>query len=451
MPPPPPSSAGTEGSILLVEEYDALSAAIASALKKFALGRPILTASSLAAAERVIEEENPALLVVDFDPPLAGALAFFNRLRSVCPETRVLIMATGLPVEVLRHRRAPVAFHFMEKPFQLAEFGHAISSLLGGVPLAAGDAAPGRARDMSVVDVALLHALAGATESVTIQIPGDERVGEIHFEKGNIRHAQASGLVGIDALRELARWSKPDFTAGLRETAVPETIEGNWTAVLLQVLRSIPLPPTPKRHRAAAAKDARTILVIDDTETLRDFVEEMLATSNPNLRIETAATGTDGVQRCLALQPDLILLDYSLPDINGDEVCRQLAADENASRIPIIMMSGHVAQMAMSAAQYPNIVATLSKPFVSAVLIDAVTKVLNEGAAPKGRKPAADSPLAAGISAVPRNGKTAQNGHAVTPPLAPPVSSPPVPADPETVSTSHQESTALPIPEEVLL
>jgi CheY-like chemotaxis protein len=71
-----------------------------------------------------------------------------------------------------------------------------------------------------------------------------------------------------------------------------------------------------------------------------------------------------------------VLLDYSLPDFNGDEVCRRLLANELTARTPVVHALGHVPEMSAAASRYPNIVATLAKPFLSTALIDLVAATL---------------------------------------------------------------------------
>src|SRR6202008_3644523 len=78
----------------------------------------------------------------------------------------------------------------------------------------------------------------------------------------------------------------------------------------------------------------------------------------------------------LRVNPDLVLLDYSLPDFNGDEVCRRLIEDERTTKVPILMMSGHVPEMTATAARFENVVATIEKPFLSDALVDLVRRTL---------------------------------------------------------------------------
>src|SRR5437016_8332811 len=79
------SRAGTASSVLLVEEYDALAAAITSALKKFAPRHRVRTVESLAEAEASVAEDSPQLVIVDFDPPRSDAIEFLERISAANP------------------------------------------------------------------------------------------------------------------------------------------------------------------------------------------------------------------------------------------------------------------------------------------------------------------------------------------------------------------------------
>src|SRR2546423_2924650 len=78
----------------------------------------------------------------------------------------------------------------------------------------------------------------------------------------------------------------------------------------------------------------RTILVIEDDPPLQKFLRVTLGTQDYNI-IE-AATGEQGLRHAAASQPDLIILDLGLPDIDGVEVTRRL---REWSAIPIIVVS----------------------------------------------------------------------------------------------------------------
>ena len=138
-------------------------------------------------------------------------------------------------------------------------------------------------------------------------------------------------------------------------------------------------PPSVSKSVTAPPAAGKKILVIDDTEMLLIFVEDALATADPTLQIVTAFTGGEGVRRAEVMVPDLVLLDYSLPDLPGDQVCARLLENEATARIPVLMMSGHVPEMLAAAEKYENVVATIAKPFLSDALVALVTQTLAKG------------------------------------------------------------------------
>ena len=68
-------------------------AAIGSALKKFAPQHATTVARSLAEADDLATQIQPALFVVDFDPAYSGLTEFFQRMRHTHPDARVLVIA----------------------------------------------------------------------------------------------------------------------------------------------------------------------------------------------------------------------------------------------------------------------------------------------------------------------------------------------------------------------
>ncbi len=378
-----------------------------AALKKFAPHYRVHVVRSLALARQALDEAQPALLIVDFDPPLAGLIDFLEQLRNAVPETRVIVIAAGLPPSLQRADRPGAAITFIEKPFRLTDLGASIQALLSR----ADEDAPATAlSQLNLSDILPLLGLEGANALVTVSAADQAVLGQLHFAHGRLYHAAANGLEGMDALREMLRWPSPEFACLAPPASAPvPTIEGKWPAVLAEAQRSIPRSPAsqpPPPAPPEVVRDGKKILVIDDTETLRIFVEEMLQAAHPSLQIVSAATGAEGVEQCLSFRPDLILLDYSLPDFNGDEVCRRLAAHRKTRSIPIIMMSGHVAEMAQTAATYEGIVLTLAKPFISAALVDVVTQTLAHLPQRKSKKSVAELPEV----------KHEANGHALGPP-----------------------------------
>jgi CheY-like chemotaxis protein len=120
----------------------------------------------------------------------------------------------------------------------------------------------------------------------------------------------------------------------------------------------------------------RRILTIDDNAALRQFIQRTLTKKLPSHTLSFACAGAEGLGLAGCEKPDLILLDFALPDIAGDEVCRGLQADPETAELPVILMGGLASELKRSETEFDNIVHTIPKPFTADQLCNAVTKAL---------------------------------------------------------------------------
>jgi len=359
-------------SILLLEEYDALAAAISSALRKFAPQHFGAVARSITDAEKLASELDPELFVVDVDPPWTGLTNFLEKMRTAHPNSRALIIGSAIPAQIAAERGASGALQFVEKPFDLAAFGAAVQALLGPWREQEGR---GTLSALNAIDVVLSHC--AADSNVIVDLHSGTRTGEIHIAGGQVVHAATGRLKGEDALGEILSWSKP--RVGEKKLSVfPHRSITNWAAILVKTLGEVaPEVSEPLRAPTTPPRAGKRIVVIDDTEMLLIFVEDILATADPQLQITTALSASEGLREIERIVPDLVLLDYSLPDFNGDELCERLLGNETTARVPVLMMSGHIPEMNAAAARLPNVVAKIEKPFLSDAFVDLVHRTLN--------------------------------------------------------------------------
>lgn len=82
-----------------------------------------------------------------------------------------------------------------------------------------------------------------------------------------------------------------------------------------------------------------TILLIEDNDMNRDMLCRRL--KRRGYRILTAVDGTDGLKAARDSLPDIILLDMSLPAMDGWEVARRIKMDQSLAAIPVIGLSAH--------------------------------------------------------------------------------------------------------------
>ena len=239
-------------NVLLIEEYDALSVAIESALTKFAPQHQSHAVPSLAEARRFALEHKPELIILDFDPPLPGAIAFFGEMKGVLPETRVLALIAGVPPDLIAERGANGALQFLKKPFELVEFGAAVQALLG--PWMETGTPRGTLGDLALDDVTVLAL--STPRNIFIEVrAGENRTGELHLRNNQIIHARAGDADGKRAIAEMLAWTDPHFIENIGSESVPRTIHDPWATTLIEALREA---KNLKRTRPTPAQRAVT-------------------------------------------------------------------------------------------------------------------------------------------------------------------------------------------------
>jgi two-component system response regulator RpaA len=83
----------------------------------------------------------------------------------------------------------------------------------------------------------------------------------------------------------------------------------------------------------------KRVLVVDDDEAVVDMFKELLGRDG-RFEVRTASTGYDAGILTEQFRPDVLLLDFKLPDINGNVVCRTIRANPNYRHMQIIIISG---------------------------------------------------------------------------------------------------------------
>ena len=80
-----------------------------------------------------------------------------------------------------------------------------------------------------------------------------------------------------------------------------------------------------------------TILVVDDEVVTRKALAALI--KKPNYRVEMAEDGIQGIEMARQFNPDVILLDVMMPNMNGYEVCKRIRSDPQIGEVPIIMIT----------------------------------------------------------------------------------------------------------------
>jgi type IV pilus assembly protein PilB len=93
--------------------------------------------------------------------------------------------------------------------------------------------------------------------------------------------------------------------------------------------------PAPDASRTFRA------LVVDDTEHIREIVRVALEKSDLNLQVVTAGSGEEALAAAARERPDVVVLDISMPDMDGFEVCRRLRTEVRTAFVPVLLLTAH--------------------------------------------------------------------------------------------------------------
>jgi two-component system, OmpR family, alkaline phosphatase synthesis response regulator PhoP len=120
---------------------------------------------------------------------------------------------------------------------------------------------------------------------------------------------------------------------------------------------------------------ARRVLVIDDEDDIREVAQvslEILA----GLEVILARSGSEGITKAQQEQPDAILLDVMLPDMDGVATFEHLQADPTTRHIPVILLTAKTQASDQQRFADLGIRAVINKPFKPAKLADQVLEIL---------------------------------------------------------------------------
>lgn len=121
------------------------------------------------------------------------------------------------------------------------------------------------------------------------------------------------------------------------------------------------------------------ILVVDDEPQIHRFLRPTLQAEN--YRVEAAMTGADALAQAARAEPDLVLLDLGLPDMDGLDVLRALRA---RSAVPVVILSARHAEGAKVAALDAGANDYVDKPFGVAELMARIRAALRHAVAASG-------------------------------------------------------------------
>jgi CheY-like chemotaxis protein len=120
-----------------------------------------------------------------------------------------------------------------------------------------------------------------------------------------------------------------------------------------------------------------TVLYVDDNQDNLFLLQRLFKHRCPDVQLHTAMTGRDGIAAAIDHQPILILLDNRLPDVNGEQVLRQLAATPATAAIPVVILSGDSNPVTVNELRAAGAADFLVKPFDIDQLLAVIGRYLH--------------------------------------------------------------------------
>jgi DNA-binding response OmpR family regulator len=120
----------------------------------------------------------------------------------------------------------------------------------------------------------------------------------------------------------------------------------------------------------------QSVLVVDDSPTILKLVQLVL--TKAGYQVTTASDGEAGLVAAHEDRPTLILLDYLMPEMNGDDVCRAMSADTVLCDVPVVVMSAKEDAVGERFSTLPNVVDHITKPFSPDALLAVISHIVDQ-------------------------------------------------------------------------
>ncbi len=134
--------------------------------------------------------------------------------------------------------------------------------------------------------------------------------------------------------------------------------------------------PVPlSEHADAVPRDTLRILIADDQEAIRKRVRSILVSKSDFEVCAEAANGKEAVDKAQELKPDLVILDITMPVLNGLEAARMIR--RNSPDMPIVILSVHKSGQLIKEAKEIGVQGYVTKEEAAQTLIKAADAVLN--------------------------------------------------------------------------
>jgi two-component system, OmpR family, response regulator len=120
----------------------------------------------------------------------------------------------------------------------------------------------------------------------------------------------------------------------------------------------------------------KRVLIVDDDPAIVEMLQDLL-TRDGRFEVRSASNGFDAGALTQEFRPDILLLDFMLPDINGNVVCQRIRNDPDLSNTKIIIVSGAISEAEIEGLRTSGVDDFIKKPFDVDKLISRMVELLS--------------------------------------------------------------------------
>lgn len=362
-------------TVLLVDDDPLLQTLVRGHLE--AAGLKLLVAADGVEGLRLAREHRPTVILLDIHLPQLSGWSVLGKLKGD-PRT-ASIPVVILSVEEQRARGFALgAFEYLVKP---VEQDHLIGAVRKAV-------APG-ARDVLVVDDdpqtrdIVSRALRSAGFTATEAKDGNEAMLRVRVSPPSlmILDIMMPGLDGFDVLRRLREEGMTFpvivLTAKDLDDQESQVLRKGFAQIIQKggsaIARVVDHAKQHVLQRRAIVSSRARVLYVEDVEQNRDLVRRYLY---PEFEVFEAEDGEVGVERASSQVPDVILMDLSLPRLDGWGATKRIKADPRCGHVPVIALTAHASQEDRDRAFEAGCSAYLTKPVDREELLSTLRRFL---------------------------------------------------------------------------
>lgn len=108
-------------------------------------------------------------------------------------------------------------------------------------------------------------------------------------------------------------------------------------------------------------KTLKKIMCVDDEEDIRDILSYMF--ENEGYEVITCSGGEEGLKKAVSFQPNLIVLDVMMPNVDGIETLKELKVSPDTNQIPVVFLTAKTLPSELEQLKKLEVLAVFTKPF----------------------------------------------------------------------------------------